>query len=256
MDRGMQMITSGGPVRREVPLRRIEGRLAEIYAAYAGSRAGRLLGQLVLGTFWTLLLWSKGTLLVASFGARPAFDTTAAAVSFWSVILYHALTVVFFLLVTALMIVRKPARQFVRSAGGALVALAGTFLPSLLLMSGTEDIDATLAAGAGIFLVGGMAYAIWALFTLGRCLSMMPEVRGLVTSGPYSRVRHPLYLGEMVAMFGVLLPILSPRTVAIFVACCLLQLWRTRYEEETLSAAFPEYADYRRRTARVLPGIF
>ncbi len=256
MEQGMQLVTSGSGRRQEASLRRIEGRLAEIYAAYAGSRAGRLLGQLVLGTFWALLLWSKGVHLVKLFATRPTFDTTAAAVSFWSVVLYHALTVVFFLLVTALVIIRKPAKQFVRSVGGAVAALAGTFLPSLLLMSGTRNIDATLAAGAGIFLVGGMAYAIWALFTLGRCLSMMPEVRGLVTSGPYSRVRHPLYLGEMVAMFGVLLPILSPRTVAIFVACCLLQLWRTRYEEETLSAAFPEYADYRRRTARVLPGIF
>lgn len=239
-----------------VTLRLFEARVFQAYAAVAGSRGGRLVGQALLGAFWILLLWSKGTRLVAYLATRPAAADAVTAMSFWSVALYHALTVAFLLLVVVLVIVRKPARQFVRSFGGAAVALAGTFLPSLLIFSGMANIDAARAAVAGAFLIGGMGYAIWALFTLGRCLSMMPEVRGLVTSGPYAHVRHPLYLGEMIATLGVLLPILSPRTVAIFIIFCALQLWRTRYEEAMLSSAFAEYADYRQRTARILPGVY
>ena len=110
-----------------------------------------------------------------------------------------------------------------------------------------------MAPLASIFLVGGMAFAAWSLLTLGRCFSIMPEVRGLVRRGPYRLVRHPVYLGEILATFGVLLPILSPRNVAIFVAFCALQLWRTRYEEEALTAAYPEYADYRRTTGACCP---
>lgn len=259
MEQGQTLTNGAIATRRGIapgPFRKLEARVFQSYASVAGSRLGRFLGQTLVGTFWVLLLWSKGTHLVTFLATRPATSGVAAAMSFWSVAVYHALTVAFVFLVVALMIIRKPAKQFVRSFGGAAVALAGTFLPSFLIFSGTAQIDPSRAAVAGVFLIGGMGYAIWALSTLGRCLSMMPEVRGLVTSGPYARVRHPLYLGEMIATLGVLIPILSPRNVAIFVVFCGLQLWRSRYEEAALSSAFPEYAEYRRRTARILPGIY
>jgi len=82
------------------------------------------------------------------------------------------------------------------------------------------------------------------------------RLRGLVTRGPYRWVRHPVYLDEITAMLGLLLPILSARNLAVFALFCALQLWRTRHEEAALAATFPEYADYRRRTPRLLPGLW
>ena len=70
-----------------------------------------------------------------------------------------------------------------------------------------------------------------------------------VPPGPTSR----LPLGEFVAFLGALLPVLSLLTAVIFIAFCLLQAWRAAFEERVLAAAFPEYADYRRRTPAVLP---
>jgi protein-S-isoprenylcysteine O-methyltransferase Ste14 len=259
VEQGQIIPTRSSGTQGNVPqaaLRLLEARFFHAYAAVASSRIGRLAGQVLVCTFWVLFLWSKGVHLITFLSARPVPGDVATDVSFWSVALYHVLSAVFVLLIVVLMLVRKPAKQFVRSFGGAVIALAGTFLPSFLIFSGTAHVEARLAAAAGVFLIVGMGYAIWALSTLGRCLSMMPEVRGLVTSGPYARVRHPLYLGEMIATLGVLLPILSPRNVAIFVIFCGLQLWRTRYEEAMLSSAFPDYADYRDRTARVLPGLY
>src|SRR5581483_11096310 len=112
-----------------------------------------------------------------------------------------------------------------------------------------------LGLSAGLALVG-ILITLWSLATLGRCFGLFPEARGLVTRGPYRIVRHPVYVGELISGFGLLLPIVSVWTVLVFVAFVCLQLWRTRNEERALQVVFPEYAAYRARTARIVPGIF
>jgi len=42
----------------------------------------------------------------------------------------------------------------------------------------------------------------------------------------------------------------------LFVLFLLAQLARMRYEEQILEQTFPEYAAYKRRTARLIPGIY
>ena len=58
-------------------------------------------------------------------------------------------------------------------------------------------------------IIGGTVFGILAVFVLGRSISILPEARRLVTSGPYALVCHPLYLGEFVAVVGVALQYLS-----------------------------------------------
>jgi protein-S-isoprenylcysteine O-methyltransferase Ste14 len=69
-------------------------------------------------------------------------------------------------------------------------------------------------------------------------------------------VRHPLYLGEQISIAGVLLPYLSPIAAFVFAVQIAFQFYRMRCEEEILAATFPEYADYAKRTWRVLPGLY
>ena len=84
----------------------------------------------------------------------------------------------------------------------------------------------------------------------------MAEARRLVTSGPYSLVRHPVYLCEEIAIVGTLLQFLSPATIAIFAVHVCIQFQRMRNEERVLRQAFSDYTEYEARTsARILPGI-
>lgn len=232
-------------------LRRAEVRLIAGYTAYLRTRFARVVSRPLILLIFGLLAFAKAAQLIAFVQAADARE-----VETYTVAAYYALTLAFLVVAVALFAVRRKAQRSVQSVLGGVVALAGTFLPSWLIFDPERSVSSGLAPLASVCLIGGMAFAVWSLATLGRCVSIMPEVRGLVRSGPYALVRHPLYLGEMIATLGVLLPILSPRNVAIFVAFCALQVWRTYYEEQILAAAFPEYADYRQQTARLLPKLY
>ena len=84
----------------------------------------------------------------------------------------------------------------------------------------------------------------------------MPEARELVTTGPYTLVRHPLYLAEAIASIGSVMQFLSVWTVLLLALQLMFQLRRIENEEVVLTQAFPCYAIYQRTTARLIPGIY
>jgi protein-S-isoprenylcysteine O-methyltransferase Ste14 len=107
-----------------------------------------------------------------------------------------------------------------------------------------------------ILLLAGQFVCAVALTQLGRSFSVMPEARLLVTSGIYSRIRHPLYFAEAVAALGVLLQYRTVGAALLVAAQFAVKLWRMREEEKVLEAEFPGHANYRRRTARLIPGVY
>ena len=88
---------------------------------------------------------------------------------------------------------------------------------------------------------------------LGRSLSVLPEARRLVHSGPYGIVRHPLYLCEILATAGIVLQYRSLSAAGLLVLFIVLQLARARWEEGVLARAFPDFADYRSHTSFLFP---
>jgi protein-S-isoprenylcysteine O-methyltransferase Ste14 len=69
-------------------------------------------------------------------------------------------------------------------------------------------------------------------------------------------VRHPLYLAEEIATIGSVMQFLSAWTTMLLVAQIAFQLRRIANEETLLTDVFPEYAKYRQKTARIIPGIY
>jgi protein-S-isoprenylcysteine O-methyltransferase Ste14 len=105
--------------------------------------------------------------------------------------------------------------------------------------------------GGSALLVSGILLQIWGYAVLFRSLSIVAEARRLKVTGPYRITRHPIYLGQFLALGGLWL--FYARThivwIAFYVCFVVLQLWRARVEEAVLERAFGDrYTAWKRRT--------
>jgi protein-S-isoprenylcysteine O-methyltransferase Ste14 len=112
-----------------------------------------------------------------------------------------------------------------------------------------------LPLAVGLSLTGTLL-AIWAVLHLGSNFSFLPQARELVTSGPYTYVRHPLYAAGLLITSAEILSRFSVTVVVLNVLFVAAQVWRLRIEEELLAATFPGYEEYRRRTSALIPPIW
>jgi len=160
----------------------------------------------------------------------------------------------------ALLVVMFTARRIPQRATPGLyprfAALAGTFLSVGFLLLPPQELSYAFYLTSLLLVIAGTLLAICALLVLGRSISILPEARRLVTSGPYAIVRHPLYLGEIVALAGIALQYLSAWALLLLALVSAFQLQRMKYEELVLLQSFPEYEDYMARTARLVPGVY
>jgi protein-S-isoprenylcysteine O-methyltransferase Ste14 len=90
---------------------------------------------------------------------------------------------------------------------------------------------------------------------MGRSFGVLPANRGIVLKGPFSYVRHPVYLGWLVLSTGFAMCNPSWRNILIIVATLPFMVWRIDQEESHLKA-YPEYRAYMDRVRfRLWPGI-
>jgi protein-S-isoprenylcysteine O-methyltransferase Ste14 len=111
------------------------------------------------------------------------------------------------------------------------------------------------APDAGSLAVGlpvaalGLALRAWAAGHLEKNLA-------LARSGPYARVRNPLYVGTLTAAAGLAIAARRWELAALFAAVFgLVYLPVVELEEQHLRELFPEFAEYSRRVPRLLPRL-
>jgi len=158
-------------------------------------------------------------------------------------------------LIVLLVVRRKPTARG-RGIYGRFVAVSGAFLGLSIVQLPPRELSPAIYLTSALLILGGTTFAIYAVLGLQRSFSVLPEARGLVTRGPYAMIRHPLYLGEFVALLGITLQYFSLWALLLLVLQCTFQVERMRNEERVLSGVFPEYRDYMARTARLVPHIY
>lgn len=139
---------------------------------------------------------------------------------------------------------RLPAQKSDRT--GLALGLAAAFLP----IFGETDLAgiSSILIGTGI---AGELLVLWSLITLGRRFSIGPADRGLIETGPYSFVRHPMYTGELILR----LALSAGSSNAWFLVPLMLVLQALRaIREEKVIAGYDDYVN--RVPWRFLPGIF
>ncbi len=113
--------------------------------------------------------------------------------------------------------------------------------------------------GAAVIVVG-LLFAVWARRHLGSNWSRAVTIKQgheLITTGPYTVVRHPIYTGILTGFLGTAIALAQVRGF-IGVALVFLSFWaKLRLEEEWMRSQFGEtYATYAHRTAALVPYLF
>jgi protein-S-isoprenylcysteine O-methyltransferase Ste14 len=117
-----------------------------------------------------------------------------------------------------------------------------------------------LALSGVVLALAGVALVLRSRTELGSAWSVVPKAdrgRGLVTTGPYRLVRHPMYLGFALLATGQALAFASwPALMIVLFGIVPTVAWRAWAEEKLLSRAFgTRYAVYHQRTKMIIPYV-
>lgn len=141
-----------------------------------------------------------------------------------------------------------------------LMTAIGVAGVSRIVDAGSAMPWAPLASIVGIGLIGtGVAVSLAAYGALRSTFSPFPRpIDGghVVASGIYRRVRHPMYVGVVLGGMGWSIATGSAAGLAITAGLAVLFDIKARLEEAWLTARYPDYAAYRSRTRRFIPGVY
>ncbi len=117
-----------------------------------------------------------------------------------------------------------------------------------------------IKASAILFASAAFVLALWVFaHNPPGNFNIRPEPRRgarLVTQGPYRWVRHPMYVALLLAMAGIAAEAPNGVLLGMWGALLLVLNFKAALEERLLLQRWPEYADYRTRTARFIPGVW
>ncbi|MFN8177817.1 MAG: methyltransferase [bacterium] len=119
-----------------------------------------------------------------------------------------------------------------------------------------------LFAGGLVSLVAqGVAAALmlWARVTFGwRSFhgAANPTSGGLVTSGPYRFLRHPIYAAVLLFVWAGVASHASLPSIALALVASAAVAVRIVCEERLVRERYPEYAGYAATTKRIIPFVF
>jgi protein-S-isoprenylcysteine O-methyltransferase Ste14 len=128
-----------------------------------------------------------------------------------------------------------------------IVAIAGALVYVTFEQLG-ETWTAHQIAGAAM---GIPAFCLWALarLQLGKSFAIRAKAKQLVTRGPYSKIRNPVYVFGGIFIAGMFVFFGKPYLLLLFVILVPLQWKRVRNEERVLEEKFgDEYRAYKQRT--------
>src|SRR6185369_6047234 len=100
---------------------------------------------------------------------------------------------------------------------------------------------------------------VWARATFGRRsfhAAANPTAGGLVTTGPYGIIRHPIYTAACLFGWGPVVVHWSLVSFAFGILLLLGALVRMICEEQLVKQQYPEYVDYAKVTKRMVPYLF
>jgi protein-S-isoprenylcysteine O-methyltransferase Ste14 len=106
----------------------------------------------------------------------------------------------------------------------------------------------------------GLAVGSWAVLSMRlRQVRISPEIAPsavFTTRGPYRFIRHPMYLAVLSVTLALILNHFTWGRGIAWIVLLTDLVAKLNYEEQLLTGHFPEYAEYRKKTKRLLPLVY
>ena len=156
--------------------------------------------------------------------------------------------------VAALTLIRRSAGVVDRSWTARLLTAFSTFGPLLVMPLAAGGLASELVT---IAISGtGLVVVVFGKLSIGRSFGLVPANRGVVSTGLYRLVRHPIYFGYLVTHTGFVIAHPSGWNLFVLAATDIALMFRAVREERTLmkDEAYRSYAG--RVRWRIIPGVF
>ena len=153
-------------------------------------------------------------------------------------------------------------------AGWIVVVVSWMVLPFIvspdtqnaLLRLNENALNTTSLILGTLFVFAGYAGTHWCYASMGDTWRMgidRSETTSLITRGPFGRIRHPIYVFQVVILIGVAL-LLPAMLALLIIPLHLVCVWLKATDEEAylVTVHGQEYIDYCAHTGRLLPKLF
>jgi protein-S-isoprenylcysteine O-methyltransferase Ste14 len=100
-----------------------------------------------------------------------------------------------------------------------------------------------------IVALAGMMLWVTARYQLGDAFSILPKATKIIKTGIYKKIRHPVYMAGIIAIFGLCLIYQKSGFYFALIALIIMQVIRARLEEKSLTTKFGQsYIEYKNST--------
>ena len=140
--------------------------------------------------------------------------------------------------------------------GKLLVALQFILLFALALLPGSKESSQLRSSLAALLALLAVLILFRAFRDLGSALTPLPESKDgadLVTSGIYSKIRHPIYSALFILALAAYLWKQSGSVLITALLLIALLLYKARYEDQILREKFPESIEFQKSIPAFFP---
>jgi len=153
----------------------------------------------------------------------------------------------------------KEAKQQFIIKIGTIVFLIGFLIPGFDHRFGWSQVPAMITILANIFVFVGYAFVFWVFKEnsyAGRTIKV-EKGQKVISTGPYSIIRHPMYLGTFLMYLATPIALGSYVALPFFIIYIPIIIYRIFNEEEVLKRELPGYSEYCTRTRyKLIPRIW